>query len=186
MSTPSGFSDGTRMTTVFRRIDRASSSSNVASLYASVSGVRMPPTSVEWMLDVTRTTTLPSRSSAARSGAVARRGSASLRCASRTFGKLASVAESPMNAAMNGRPSVVLPRTRSCTLGDAASSALNQATTCCHSGSLRSVPGSKPMTEAGVGTARDWARAAGVSRRANAQATATERTCMGKLWVKMV
>jgi hypothetical protein len=60
-------------------------------------------------------------------------------------------AESEMIAAMNGRPSVVFPSVCSWMRGLDFESAVKYATTCDHSGSLRSVPGAKPITDAGVG-----------------------------------
>ena len=60
-------------------------------------------------------------------------------------------AESEMMAAMKGRPSVVFPSVCSWMRGLDFESAVKYATTCDHTGSLRSVPGVKPITEAGVG-----------------------------------
>src|SRR5665213_3419462 len=59
-----------------------------------------------------------------------------------------------MYTATNGLPSVVLPSVWTWMRGDAFSRAWKYATTCFHSGSFRSVPGTKPITDAGVGTAR--------------------------------
>jgi hypothetical protein len=56
-----------------------------------------------------------------------------------------------MNAAMNGRPSVVFPSVRTVMRGLAASSLVKYSTTCFHDGSFRSAPGSNPSTDAGVG-----------------------------------
>ena len=55
---------------------------------------------------------------------------------------------------MNGRPSVVLPSVWSWMRGLDFDSAVKYATTCDHAGSLRSVPGAKPITDAGVGNLR--------------------------------
>src|SRR6476660_6071723 len=75
-----------------------------------------------------------------------------------------------MKAAMKGRPSVVLPNVRTVTRGLAASSEVNQPTTSRQAGRRRSVPGAKPITEAGVGM-RDRACWAGdVAGRAQASA----------------
>ena len=63
------------------------------------------------MLDVISTTSFPFAISESRSPGRRTRGSASRRWISRYFGKFAIVAESEMMAAMNGLPSVVLPRT---------------------------------------------------------------------------
>jgi hypothetical protein len=60
-------------------------------------------------------------------------------------------AESEMMAAMKGRPSVVFPSVCSWMRGLDFESAVKYANTCDHTGSLRSVPGVKPITEAGVG-----------------------------------
>ncbi len=129
MSTPSGLSDGTRITIVFARIARASASSLVTSRCASTSGVTIPPTSSEWMLEVTSTMSLPFRTSESRSCARRRRGSAIRRWISRHFGRFAMTLASPMNAAMNGRPSVVLPSVRTVMRGLAASSLVKYSTT---------------------------------------------------------
>src|SRR5690349_17394157 len=59
-------------------------------------------------------------------------------------------AESEMIAAMKGRPSVVLPSVCSSMRGLDFERAVKYATTCDHAGSLRSVPGTNPITDAGV------------------------------------
>src|SRR6185437_5860555 len=86
-----------------------------------------------------------------------------------------------MYAATNGRPSVVLPSVCTWIRGDAFSSVWKYATTCFHSGSFRSVPGAKPITEAGVGTA-DAARcatdSAGVHGKAVARNVSAEKRRM--------
>ncbi len=57
-----------------------------------------------------------------------------------------------MIAATKGRPMVVRPSVRSSTRGLAASSFWKYSITWLHCGSLRSAPGSNPITDAGVGT----------------------------------
>ena len=68
------------MTSAFLRIARASSSSPLTSRSAIFIGDRIPPTSVEWMLDVTSTTTLPSPNACRVASPDANRGSLSARC----------------------------------------------------------------------------------------------------------
>ncbi len=68
---------------LFARMARVSASSPLARRCASTIGVRIPPTSVEWMLEVTSTTTFPSAMRRARSSGARSRGSASLRWISR-------------------------------------------------------------------------------------------------------
>src|SRR5688500_1259981 len=96
-----------------------------------------------------------------------------------------------MYATRNGLPNVVLPSVRTETRGLALSSAVKYSVTCFQVGSLRSVPGSNPMMDAGFGIAAAAGRGSRSTTRgavdcapsvaaAPATRTAARKTANGK------
>ena len=138
MSTPSGLSDGTMMTIVCARIARVAASSPLTSRCASTSGVEDAAHLIGVDARRDEDDELPVLDE--RVALAADAGGAGPRAAAGSRGSAAdsrSSAESEMIAAMNGRPSVVLPRVWSWMRGLDFASAVKYATTCDHAGSLR-------------------------------------------------
>ena len=121
---PSGLIDGSssRTTSSSRRF--VSASWAVASACAHSMAICDAPISVEWMLQVMKRKTFPSRTSASVSASVNPRGSAILRAISWRRFLFARFASDEIAARKRSSPSVVLPRTSTSTRGEAASSAL--------------------------------------------------------------
>ena len=82
------------------------------------------PISVEWMLQVMKRKTFPSRTSASDSASVSPRGSAILRAISWRRFLFARFASDEIAARKRSSPSVVWPRISTSTRADAVSSAL--------------------------------------------------------------
>jgi hypothetical protein len=124
MTRPSGLIDGRRSRTTSSRRRAVCASSAVARACAHSIAICEAPTSVEWMLQVTKRKTLPSRTSASASASLRPRGSAILRAISWRRFFFARLASDEIAARKRSSPSVVFPRISISTRGEAASRAL--------------------------------------------------------------
>jgi hypothetical protein len=113
-------SDGTsnRITLSSRRL--VSASSAVASACAHSIAIWLDPISVEWMLQVTTTMTLPSRTRRSSSAALRPRGSASRRATVFQRSRSRRFVSEEITAISISSPRVVLPSTSIATRGDPA------------------------------------------------------------------
>ncbi len=148
---PSGLIDGMSSSTTSSIQAVLAGSSVVANCQTNSIAIWVEPTSVEWMVQVTRAIALPSAMSSSASSGVSSSGLARRRAISRQRSRRARLAAEVRTTTGISLPSVEVPATSIVTRSEAASTSRRYSSTFGHGASLRSAPTRWPRNSSGVG-----------------------------------